>query len=219
MTMRNVSCIHTSPAAIPPIAEFFAREAPGVEVTNLLEDGLLRLLSRGDQPAVERRLADMLRVARDEYRAAAVLLTCSAIPAAVLSRLRMQTALPIVKVDEPMAEAAVRIGRRIGVVISFAATCEPTERLLRQVGQAAGTDVELVTRVVPAAYEALLTGRTDEHDRLLIEAVEQLAGEAVDCIVLAQVSMARVLPKLEGRTAVPVLSSLSTCLQSIEQLI
>ncbi|MBI3468024.1 MAG: Asp/Glu racemase [Planctomycetes bacterium] len=213
----SVSCIHTSPAAISPIAEFFAREAPGIQITNLLDDGLLRLLSRGDQAAVERRLSEMLCVAQEEYSAAAVLLTCSAIPAEILSRLRLQVPLPIVKVDEPMAEAAVRTGRRIGVVISFAATCEPTERLLRKTAEAAGVEIEIVKRVVPAAYEALLTGRTDEHDRLLIDAVEQLAGEGAACIVLAQVSMARLLPKLAGRTKVPVLSSLSTCLQAIEQ--
>jgi Asp/Glu/hydantoin racemase len=216
MTTR-VSCIHTSPAAIGPIAEFVAREAPGLEITNLLDDGLLRLLSRGDQAAVERRLSEMARVAREEYGAAAVLLTCSAIPAEILTRLREQASLPMVKIDEPMAEAAVRAGRRIGVVISFAATCEPTERLLRKTADSAGVEIEIIKRVVPAAYEALLSGRTDEHDRLLIEAVEQLAGEGADCIVLAQVSMARLLPKLAGRTKVPVLSSLSTCLQAIER--
>jgi aspartate/glutamate racemase len=49
----------------------------------------------------------------------------------------------------------------------------------------------------------------------LLAAIEELAKRQVSVIVLAQVSMARILPRIDGRIKVPVLSSLHTSLDAI----
>lgn len=92
-------------------------------------------------------------------------------------------------------------------------------RLLEAAAQEAGAQVKLVPHFVPHAYDALLSGDAGRHDALLLEGIERLAGESLDGVVLAQVSMARVLPQLQGRVGVPVFSSLPTSLDAIRRLL
>jgi Asp/Glu/hydantoin racemase len=197
--------------------QYYGEHATDLEITNQLDDGLLRYFARGESAAAERRLAQMLATARDEYGARAAMITCSAVPPDVMASLAGSAGIPLLKIDNPMAEEAVKAGRRLGVVITFRPTTEPTTRLLQDAARSAGTEIELCNVVVPEAYEALLGGRADEHDRLLLAKIDELAGQGLDGIVLAQVSMARLLPKLAGRIGIPVFSSLPSSLGRMRQ--
>jgi Asp/Glu/hydantoin racemase len=218
MTKRRVALIHTSPAAITPVVQFYAQAAPDLELTNLLDDGLLRLLKAGDTQTAHARLADILRAARDTYGAELSMITCSSVPQETAARLASELAMPVLKIDYPMAREAVRAGRRVGVAATFPPTLGPTSNLIREAAAAAGTEVEVLTEVEPAAYDALLAGDTERHDEMLVALVERLAARGVSAVVLAQVSMARALPLLEGRTnGVPVLTSLHTSLDALRR--
>jgi Asp/Glu/hydantoin racemase len=127
----------------------------------------------------------------------------------------MHTDVPILKIDDAMAAAAVRAGRTIGVAITSPPTQGPTTRLLEEAASEAGLAVELVRCVVPEAYDALLAGAPERHDELLLAAIEKLR---VDAVVLAQVSMARLLPMLKARVSVPLFSSLETSLEALRML-
>lgn len=216
--MKKVAFLHASPAALAPLAQYYREAAPDLEITNLLDNGLLRLFAAGDWATVEQRLAEMLAAARDAYGAEAVLLTCSAVPRDMLERLRCSAGVPVLKIDESLARAAVRAGRRIGVVVTFPPTLETNRALLEDAAAEAGVTIEILPRLLPEAYQALLAGDSATHDQQMLAAVEGLAREGVEVIVLAQVSMARVLPQLEGRVGVPVVSSLQTSLAALREL-
>jgi hypothetical protein len=65
----------------------------------------------------------------------------------------------------------------------------------------------LTARVVESAFDALMSGDAATHDKLVGDALRELA-QKVDVIVLAQASMARIvdsMPKQER--SVPILSS------------
>jgi hypothetical protein len=57
-----------------------------------------------------------------------------------------------------------------------------------------------------AAFDALLAGQRDVHDRLVTEAASALAPK-VDRIVLAQASLAHLAEDLAARLQIPVLAS------------
>jgi Asp/Glu/hydantoin racemase len=124
-------------------------------------------------------------------------------------------ALPILKIDYPMARRAVGAGRKVGVAATFPPTLGPTRRLITEAAREAGAEVEIIEEVAGGAYDALLAGDAERHDELLLAAVSRLEARGVSVVVLAQVSMARVLPKVAGRVGVPVLSSLHTSLEEI----
>jgi glutamate racemase len=216
MKKRKIALIHTSPAAIAPLMRFYTDAAPELEITNLLDDGLLRLLASGEHATVEERLAEMLKVGVRTYDAELVMVTCSSVTKGMVEKLAPLFDLPVLKIDYPMAREAVSAGRRrIGVAATFSPTIVPTSRLISEAAEEAGATIEIVPEVVPGAYDALLAGDEAAHDELLCAGVERLAAGRVDVIVLAQISMARVLPLLAGKIEVPVLSSLHTSLNAI----
>lgn len=194
--------------------QFYKDAAPDLEITNQLDDGLLRLLRAGDRDGAQQRLAEMIATGRDRYGAELALVTCSAVTSSMMSALRDGARIPLIKIDSPMAERAVREGRRIGVVVTFPPTTEPTSNLLREAAESAGKEIELDVRTFSDAYDALLSGNPARHDAILLDGVDRLQND-VDVVVLAQVSMARILDRVARR--VPVLTSLDTSLAAIRQ--
>ncbi|MGH9839237.1 MAG: aspartate/glutamate racemase family protein [Blastocatellia bacterium] len=186
-----------------------------------MDDGILRLFRSQSLAEAQKRFAEMIRVAQEAYGAELTMITCSAVPKNMLERLRGSYALPvlkpILKIDEPMARQAVAAGKRIGVVVTFPPTLEPTCKLLTAAAEEAGVGVDIVTEVSPAAYQALLANDHQTHDKLLLAAIKRLDEQKVDAIVLAQVSMARILAQLEDQVTAPVLSSLKTSLEAIRE--
>jgi Asp/Glu/hydantoin racemase len=208
----TLALVHTV-ASLVPVFERLADELlPGVERFNIVDESLLRSTIREGRltPTTARRLAGYVASA-ETAGADAVLVTCSSVGAAVESA-RPLVSIPVLRVDEPMAEQAIGIasrGRgRVGVLATLPTTLEPTADLIRRTAEAGGrSDVEVVARVCEGAFDALSAGDTERHDRLVREGLIAIARE-VDVVVLAQASMARVAATLEpGDVAVPVLSS------------
>jgi hypothetical protein len=84
-------------------------------------------------------------------------------------------------------------------------TLEPTVRLIKKKASELNRTVDVTERIAEGAFEALLSGEAAKHDEILKTTISTLA-ETVDVVVLAQVSMARLVPQLQG-VRVPVLSS------------
>ena len=219
MTTRDIALIHTSPAAIPPLMQFYSEAAPDFRITNLLDDGLLRLLAAQNYAVARERLASMIETATQTYGAELAMITCSSVTKNMAEQLNDSFTIPVLKIDYPMARQAIEYGKRIGLAATFPPTIAPTTRLLNDAAAEAGTEIEIVEQVVAEAYQALLAGNPESHDELLLEGIKKLEQSNVSTIVLAQVSMARILPVLEDRISVPVLSSLHTSLDAIRDVL
>jgi hypothetical protein len=98
--------------------------------------------------------------------------------------------IPLFKIDEPMADAAVGMADRIGVVATLRTTLEPTKRLILARAQTQGKRIMLSERLCKGAFEAWQGGDPVTHDRLVKEAITDLLAEC-PVVVLAQASMAR----------------------------
>lgn len=200
------------------MADYFREHAVDLEITNLLDDGILRFFAREREPDAEARLAELLCAARDAYDAELAMITCSAVTRQMLRRLADATDLPIVKIDDALARQVVLGGSRIGVVVTFRPTQSVISKLLRDTAQENGRQVDLTIKLIPDAHEALLGGNLEKHDELLLAGISELGKEPLDEIVLAQVSMTRVLSKLPGLgLKMPVLSSLPAGLATIRE--
>jgi Asp/Glu/hydantoin racemase len=152
-----------------------------------------------------RRLLVMIESA-EMAGADAVLVTCSSIGAGVALAQKLFD-IPIIRVDEAMAEAAVRMGRRIGVMATLTTTLEPTIALLQEKAIEAGVEIEVVASLCDGAFNAVLAGDATTHDRILSHALQH-EMKGVDVVVLAQASMAGVVKTMpRGTLTMPVLSS------------
>src|SRR5579862_6257313 len=112
-----------------------------------------------------RRLLAMIDSA-EQAGADAVMVTCSSIGPGVVFGQKLFD-IPVIRVDEAMAEAAVRMGRRIGVMATLRTTLEPTIALLREKAEEAGIEIEIVDSLADGAFDAVLAGDTATHDRVL----------------------------------------------------
>ncbi|WBB69211.1 aspartate/glutamate racemase family protein [Micromonospora sp. WMMD812] len=204
--MNRICLLHTVTGLPAVFADLLGTEVGPVDAVNIVDETLLRdTVEHGMLPRTRRRVASYAGFAA-ESGAAAVLVTCSSIGEAA-EQARAEVGIPIYRVDEPMAEQAVTLGPRIGVLATLAATLQPTRDLLRRKAGERGEPAEIRESVCPGAFEALRGGDPGRHDQLVAAEVRRLAGE-VDVLVLAQASMARVVDALPAdQVPVPVLSS------------
>lgn len=167
-------------------------------IKDTIREGRLRRLTI-------RRLLSMVESA-EMAGADAVLVTCSSIGEGVVFGQKLFD-IPVIRVDEAMAEAAVRMGRRIGVMATLRTTLEPTIALLREKAEEAGIEIEIVESLCDGAFDAVLAGDATTHDRILSQALRH-EMKGVDVVILAQASMARVVKTMPvGTLTMPVLSS------------
>lgn len=203
--MRTVVVVHTGPATVQPIKQQFQQILPDVRVVNIMDDSLLNdVMAAGHlTEAVTGRIFSYMQLGQ-QMGAVALLNACSSVGEAA-SAVRPAISIPIIKIDDAMAELAVASGPRIGVVATVRTTLEPTVRLIKAKAAAAGRPIEITEALAEGGFQALLDGKPEVHDDIVKRTIQSLADK-VDVIVLAQVSMARLIPSLT-ELKVPVLSS------------
>ena len=207
MKRKTLGLVHTSATLVPIFAQLCKAKLPNVDTFNIVDDSLVRAINaRGSLTAeIARRVAGYISSA-EAGGADYVLVTCSSIGAAVEASAPM-TGVPVLRVDQPMADQAVQTGRRIGVIATLATTLNPTSDLVRRRAVLAGKTIELTSRLCEGAFEALMSGDAAKHDTLVAGALRELSSQ-VDVIVLAQASMARVVDTLSpADRRIPILAS------------
>ena len=205
--MKTLALVHTSATLVPLFAQLCKAKLPGVETFNIVDDSLVRAIgARGGLTAdIARRVAGYINSA-EAGGADFVLVTCSSIGPAVEAAAPF-AGVPVLRVDRPMVDQAVRTGSRIGVIATLPTTLEPTADLVRRRAALAGKSIELTARLCEGAFDALVSGDAAKHDSMVAGALRELSAQ-VDVIVLAQASMARVVDNLpESDRRVPILAS------------
>jgi Asp/Glu/hydantoin racemase len=204
---RSVAMIHTVASLVGSFHDLSRELLPDTVVYHFVDESLLTITREAGKitPQTRRRLLGHAASAQ-EIGVVAALVTCSSVGPAVEAA-RQFVDIPLIRVDEAMAEAAVQTGRRVGVIATLRSTLEPTQQLIERTAAAAGKSTEVVARLCDGAFEAASRGDTSRHDALVAEGILDLSRE-VDVIVLAQASMARALSRLADQSlATPVLSS------------
>jgi len=184
--MARIFLIHALRESVAPARAAMERGWPDAQVCNLLDDALsadLARLGRLDDAMIA-RFVRLGRYAHDEG-ADGILFTCSAFGKAI-EAVKADLPIPVLKPNESAFRAALRHGKRIGLLVTFVGSHAPLSAELRA---AAGEGLHLEARLVEGALQALESGDGVAHDRAIAAAVALLPS--VDAIVLGQFSMAR----------------------------
>ncbi len=152
----------------------------------------------------------------------AILITCS-----TMNRAYPQVAavvdVPVVQIDRPMMEAALRHGGRVLVVATHGPTVESTQALLRETAAELGCEVAFSGLTVEAAWHHLAQGDVDAHNQALAAAIRRsVQEEEIGCVVLAQLSMTVFLlsyPDPAAEFCVPVFTSGQCGFDHVRQLL
>lgn len=205
--MPTLAFLHTAGANLTTFQALAAELTPDLTTFHMLDESLLKNTIREGSMSklTARRVANHV-VSAEEAGADAMLVTCSSIGRGA-ELAREMVGIPVIRVDEAMADEAVQVGSRIGVIATLPTTLEPTAALVQARAELAGRDVAVATHLCEGAFAALQAGELDDHDARVRHGLQELM-DRVDVIVLAQATMARVAGMLpESERAVPILSS------------
>src|SRR5215510_3576346 len=111
---------------------------------NIADDSLIKdVIRRGElTPKTARRVVEHVASA-EAAGADHILVTCSSIGRAVETAAGL-AGVPVLRVDQPMADQAVRTGKNIGVIATLPTTLEPTADLIRRRALKADKKIQLV---------------------------------------------------------------------------
>lgn len=189
--MKTIACLHTAGSNV---AVFDAACPPGVTLRHTVNEALLRdaEAAGGLTEAIAARTARALEALADG--ADAVLLTCSTVgPGVALAR----AAVPVLRVDAALAEAATRGGGRVVVLCAVETTMEPSRKVFEEPAARHGATLEV--RLVPGAWAAFRGGDVAGYHRLVAKAAEAAFAEGAAEVALAQASMAGAVAMARGR--------------------
>jgi Asp/Glu/hydantoin racemase len=216
--MSRLAIIHTTVATVEPLKALTAEMLRGSELVNFVDDSILPQLAKngGDLSDVEERMVHYARFAED-VGADIILEACSSV-GELVPGMREAVSIPVVRIDEAMAEEAVQRGTSVGVAATLATTLQPTIRLLREKAEMSGRQVDVKPLLIEGAYQKLIAGDREGHDDLLVEKLQELARQT-QVIVLAQASMARVLPRLSSTEQEKVLVSPPRAMAQVKSIL
>jgi Asp/Glu/hydantoin racemase len=204
---KTLGLIYTAPAIVDSVTKTVSDVMPAVQKFDIIDNRIIPVIlsAGGLVPKVHRIIANYVRTAEDEG-ADAILVTCSSISPCV-DTVKPLVSVPVFKIDDPMTDIAVERASRIGVVATNSATLGPTTELLNEKAKRKGKTIQVTAELCKGAFEALSRKDTSAHDQLVLEGIKRTA-QTTDLIVLAQASMARIIPQLGDQFKVPILTSL-----------
>lgn len=213
MTTPRLAVLHTAAALVDPFRAKIAARYGDLDCFHVVDESLLQDLMRGGaSDAITARVVDQARLA-ERAGATAILCTCSSVSPAV-DAARQGVGIPIVKIDDAMAEQAVQAGHRIGVLCTANSTLSPSRDILLAEAERTDRTVEVEAVHVDGAFAARGAGDQDRHDVLVKDAARTLANDC-DVIVLAQASRAHLQPDLADELGIPVLASPDLCIADL----
>jgi len=219
LSNKTIGLIHASSLTIPIAKPFIQEIIPEVQVMHLCDDTIQRdNLSAGVGVIPKINYFKFATYAHflEEAKVDLIVLMCSTFNRAV-EFARPMINVPMLQIDRPMMELAVKTGKKIGLLATLPTTVPSSERLLRVVAEEMGKEIEIKTILSSEAFKELEKGNTERHNEILLEEIDKLSRE-VDCICMAQISMS-VLESRLTNTRVPVYNSGRTGFTRVREIL
>ncbi|MCF8471028.1 MAG: aspartate/glutamate racemase family protein [Parvibaculum sp.] len=200
-----IAFLHTAAVHIETFNELARELAPDVKITHAVREDLLIAAEKagGVTPAISIKTQEAL-LALGEGGARVVVCTCSTLGAEA-EKAAGEAEIPVMRIDRPMADRAVREGARIGICAALAPTIAPTRALIASSAARARRDCTMREFLFDDVWPAFRAGRLDDYYAGIAARLADAAKD-VDLLVLAQASMAPAA-RLAGVLSVRVLSS------------
>ena len=157
--VKKIGFVHTGVAIADMFKPMIAERLPGVSTFHIVDDSLIQDLLQEEQftPSILKRLCNQVELA-EEAGAEMIMVTCSSIAPGV-DVARKMVSVPVMKVDEPMAEKAVSLSDNIGVMATAKTTMAPSVNLIKEKAAEAKKQVTIHQTLSSEAFDCFLTGR------------------------------------------------------------
>ena len=144
----------------------------------------------------------------------AIMITCSTMNRSVgaVEKALEGYNVPVIQIDEPMMQAAVKKGGRILIVATHGPTVDNTKKLLIETASEMGvSELSFEQATVESAFEHLGKGDVKKHNEIIAQSIRDTMKRCnIDSVVLAQLSMSvfkLTYPNAEETFGIPVFTS------------
>jgi aspartate/glutamate racemase len=216
---RKLGIIHAALITTRAVQKYIDEIIPEVEIVHWVDDTIQNTnfaCAPGTIPKKNYAKFVQAALSQQEYGVDLILLACSTFNRAA-EYARPMIDVPMLQIDRPMMDLAVRDGSRVGLLATVPTTVPASERLLRLAAEEAGKEIEIKVCLCSEAFEMLKAGNPVKHNQILLAEIDALS-DSVDAIVMAQVSMTALEPYLEN-TRVPVYNSGRTAFDRIRRML
>ena len=216
--VRQIGLLRTVGFLADMFRNLYQETIPEVKSFHIVDEGILKQLMEEDglTPSIVRRIAMQASLAM-ESGADLILFTCSSTSPAA-DTVRNLIDIPIMKIDDPLADKAIEIGEKIGVITTAKTTLGPSFDLIQSRADHKGKPVDIVSTLESEAFQARLIGNIAEHDRIVKGAIDKLS-EQCDVVVLAQASIAHIVEQTRGFYDIPILASPELCMSALKDMV
>lgn len=165
-----------------------AQQSPTTPQQHVVREDLLEhIRTQGDTPELHQHVFDVMQTLA--HNAEVIVCTCSSLGAIAEN---LDLAIPVLRIDRALAEAASKQGKRILVLATLESTVEPTSSLFSgffsEVNQ---HRVKVDIKLCEGAWEAFARGDSETYAKRIAETAQQHCQKhPYDVIALAQASMA-----------------------------
>jgi len=217
-TAPKVGFVHTGVPIGMLLKKMMSESMPDIPNFHIVDDSLIQdLLQTGEfTPSILKRLCAQILMAK-EAGADIIMVTCSSIAPGV-DFARKLVDVPVMKIDEPMAEKAVATADTVGVLATAKTTLVPSVDLINQVAEKKGKPVKVKSKLISEAFDFFLQGDMDSHDRLVKTAGVELARQS-DVLVLAQASMSHLAAEIEKASGTKTLTSPQIAMDALKKMV
>ncbi len=199
------------------IARIFSQEIGEFEHVQIVDDTLIfdMVEAGGMTPEIHTRVMDCFD------RAAAanpdlIVCTCSSIgDATEEAQASGKYSVPVLRIDQAMAEEAVQTGKNIAVMATLPTTLDPTCDLIKRCAKAAGKEINITPILLNDFVPLMKAGKVDEAVASVLVEAEKLQ-DGHDVIVMAQASLGMQKDRIQPSISIPVLSSPPLCAKQIK---
>ena len=217
-TAPKIGFVHTGVPIGMMLKKMMSESMPDIPNFHIVDDSLIQDLLQAEEftPSILKRLSAQISMAK-EAGADIIMVTCSSIAPGVDFAKKLVD-IPVMKIDEPMAELAVESADTVGVLATAKTTLVPSVDLINQVAEKKGKPVKVKSKLISEAFDFFLQGDMDNHDRLVKTAGVELARQS-DVLVLAQASMSHLADEIEKVSNTPTLTSPPIAVNALKKLV
>lgn len=202
----HVTILQTSFAKRDDTIAFLKERVNGVRVEFITDSTILSEVRANGGPteAVYARMKLYAKAA--EISGADLIVNSCSTVGEVADAYQTEVSIPVMKIEEPMCKEAAALGSRFAIIGTVETSMGPVARIIERLVATRGEQASCDLFVQNAAWDALVAGHPEEHNRILLQNIRKLDAEAYDAIVMSQVSMRALLPELTDLRT-PVLCS------------
>ena len=215
---KKLGMIHSAAFTVQVVDKYIKEIIPEVTVAHLADDTIQMANNEGEIGCCPKvNYAKFVQYAHnlEEYGVDLIMLACSTFNRAVeFARPMVNT--PLLQIDRPMMELAVKTGNRVGLLGTLPTTMPASRRLLEQAAADAKKEVQIKEILCSEAFQALRPATHKNITSCCSRRSTNFRARSIQSC--SQVSMTALEPLL-GETRVPVFNSGRTGFTRVREIL